>query len=201
MVINIGDQFIRARDNNGCYEVMPIHTDIIKACVELGFIFLGNIIWQKITTTKTTGGCVWMGSIYFPRDGYITYEHEYIMIFKKRGKAPKPDAEMKELSKLHKEYRSKWFRGIWNDIQPVRQNKHEAMFPLELPARIIQMFSFAGETVLDPFVGSGTTIEAAKKWKRNSIGIELNSGYISDICGRVPNVKIVTKDTLLKKVG
>ncbi len=188
LVINIGDQFLRSKDNGGVYEIKPIHADIIKSCQGLGFRFLGNIIWRKITTTNTTGGCSWMGSIYYPRDGYITYEHEYIIIFKKDGKAPRPSKEAKELSRLPKEYRSKWFRGIWDDIPPEKQDRHCAMFPEELPTRIIRMFSFAGETVLDPFVGSGTTMVAAQNWHRNSVGIELNHEFIPLIKSRVKNV-------------
>jgi DNA modification methylase len=189
MVINIGDQFLRARDN-GRYEVKAIHTDIIRSCLKLGFIFLGNIIWQKITTTKTTGGGAWMGSIYYPRDGYVTYEHEYIMIFKKPGKAPKPTPIMKANSRLPKEFRSRWFRGVWADVPPVRQRGHLAMFPLELPERIIRMFTFAEETVLDPFVGSGTTMEAAERWGRNSVGIEVNRAYVPLVRKRVPEVSL-----------
>jgi len=200
LVINVGDQFKRASENNGRYEIISIHSDIINSCQKIGFTFLGNIIWKKITTTKTTGGCSWMGSIYYPRDGYITYEHEYIMIFKKTGKAPKPTPEMKELSRLPKEFRSKWFRGIWDDLIPSRQMEHEAMFPLELPERIIRMFSFAGETVLDPFVGSGTTMEAAEKWNRNSIGIEINRAYLPIIEKRVKNL-ITIENIEEKKVG
>lgn len=188
LVINVGDQFLRSRDNGGIYEIKPIHADIIKSCQELGFRFLGNIIWHKITTTKTTGGCSWMGSIYYPRDGYITYEHEYIMIFKKAGKAPRPSEEAKDLSKLPKEFRSKWFRGIWDDMPPEKQSEHCAMFPEELPMRIIRMFSFAGDTVLDPFVGSGTTMAAAKRWHRNSIGIEINPDFVTLIQSKVNNV-------------
>jgi modification methylase len=191
LVINVGDQFLRAKENDGKYEVVSIHTDIISSCKKLGFTFLGNIIWEKITTTKTTGGCTWMGSIYYPRDGHITYEHEYVMIFKKSGKTPVPDKETKEMSKLPKDVRSKWFRGIWRDIPPVKQNGHVAMFPLELPERIIRMFTFAGETVLDPFLGSGTVLEAANKWNRNSIGIEINTGYLDMIKKRVDTIKII----------
>ncbi|TGL53181.1 site-specific DNA-methyltransferase [Leptospira wolffii] len=191
LVVNVGDQFIRASENNGVYEILPIHSDITRTCQEMGFTFLGNIIWRKITTTKTTGGGAWMGSIYFPRDGYITYEHEYILIFKKKGKSPKVTPEQKLESKLPKEFRSKWFRGIWDDIQGERQAEHKAMFPLELPERIIRMFTYAGETVLDPFMGSGTTAQAAFLHNRNSIGIELNERYAKLGQKRVENMKIV----------
>jgi modification methylase len=190
IVINVGDQFVRGRDNDGLYEIKPIHTDIIQSMVRLNFVFLGNIIWRKITTTKTTGGGSWMGSIYYPRDGYVTYEHEYIMIFKKLGKSPKPTPEMKAESRLPKEFRSKWFRGVWSDVPPARQRDHVAMFPIELPERLIRMFSFSGETVLDPFVGSGTTMEAAQRWGRHSIGIELNSRYTPLVQSRVNSLQI-----------
>jgi site-specific DNA-methyltransferase (adenine-specific) len=201
LVINIGDQFIRAKDNNGKYEIVPIHTDIIQQCKDLGFTFLGNIIWKKISTTSTSGGCSWMGSIYYPRDGYVTYEHEYIMIFKKEGKAPKPSSEMKELSRLPKEFRSKWFRGIWDDITPEKQTTHCAMFPLELPTRIIRMFTFAGETVLDPFAGSGTTLQAAQNWNRNGIGIEINTKNWDLMKKKVKSIKVRDNNSYLEKVG
>jgi DNA modification methylase len=191
LVINVGDQFLRAKDNDGIYEIKPIHADIIKTCQDLGFLFLGNIIWRKITTTNPSGGCSWMGSIYYPRDGYITYEHEYIMLFKKRGKAPRPQGKAKELSRLPKEFRSKWFRGIWDDLPPARQEVHCAMFPEELPMRIIRMFSFAGDTVLDPFVGSGTTMAAAEKWHRSSIGIDINPDFVSLVQTKVKNLVVM----------
>ncbi len=196
LVINVGDQFLRAKDNDGIYEIKPIHADIIKTCQDLDFLFLGNIIWKKITTTNPSGGCSWMGSIYYPRDGYITYEHEYIMLFKKQGKAPRPLKKAKELSRLPKEFRSKWFRGIWDDLPPARQDVHCAMFPEELPMRIIRMFSFAGDTVLDPFVGSGTTMVAAEKWHRSSIGIDINPAFISLVQTKVKNVVVLNETSI-----
>lgn len=199
LVINVGDQFLRAKDNGGIYEIKPIHADIIKSCQEIGYCFLGNIIWKKITTTKTTGGCTWMGSIYYPRDGYITYEHEYIMIFKNFGKAPKPSEEVKKLSRLSKDSRSKWFRGIWDDLPPAKQEEHCAMFPEELPMRIIKMFSFAGDIILDPFVGSGTTMAAAEKSYRNSIGIDINPESINLVQSKVKNVIIRNKGKICEQ--
>ena len=173
--VNIGDQYLRAKDF-GRYRVQPIPADIIVSAREIGFDFMGNIIWKKISTTKTSGGGVWMGSIYHPKDGHITYEHEYIIILRKPGDWPKPTGEQKEKSELTKEERSSWFRGIW-EIHPERQEDHIAMFPLEIPRRLIKMYSFHGETVLDPFLGSGTTLKAAQMLGRNGIGYEINRGF------------------------
>lgn len=176
IAINIGDQFLKASPEHP-YQIVPIHSDIIQQFQRMsGYTFLGNILWQKITNSAPSGGGTWMGSCYHPRDGYVTYEHEYILLFKKEGKAPKPTKEQKEQSKLTKEQRSLWFRGIWS-IPGEKQKQHPAAFPLELPNRLIRMFSFAGETVLDPFAGSGTTIQAAALAGRKSIGIELNPRY------------------------
>jgi site-specific DNA-methyltransferase (adenine-specific) len=186
-VINIGDQFLSAKEY-GVYSIAPIHADIIKQFDALGgYIYLGAILWMKITNTKTSGGGTWMGSIYYPRDGYVTYEHEYILLFKKLGKARRPDKATRELSKLTKQQRTDWFRGVWR-IPPVRQGKHPAMYPVEIPERIIRMFTFHGETVVDPFVGSGTTFEAAHNSGRKCVGIELNPEYADMAQARVPGV-------------
>ncbi len=189
VAVNVGDQFLRARDH-GVYRVAPIHAEIIKQFQSFrGFIYLGGIIWRKITNTNTTGGCSWMGSIYYPRDGYVTYEHEFILLFKKQGKAQRPAKAAKEQSRLTKQQRSEWFRGVW-DIPPARQDDHPAMFPVELPERLIRMFTYVGETVVDPFVGSGTTLEAAHRAGRHGIGIELNPGFVDACSKRVPSIQI-----------
>jgi len=146
---------------------------------------MGNIIWRKVSTTNTSGGGEWMGSTYYPRDGHITYEHEYIILCRKRGKWPRPSPEQKEHSRLAKEDRSKWFRGVWDDIAPERQDEHVAMFPIELPRRLILMYTFAGETVLDPFLGTGTTALAAAMEGRNSVGYEINPEYEAVIKGKL----------------
>ena len=173
--INIGDQYLRAA-RHGRYRVQPIPSDITRLALEIGFDYMGSIIWEKISTTRTTGGGVWMGSVYLPRDGYVTYEHEYILLLRKIGRGPRPTAEQKAKSRLTKEQRSLWFRGIWR-IPPERQRGHVAMFPLELPRRLIRMYTFWGETVLDPFLGSGTTALAAELEGRNSIGCEINPDF------------------------
>ena len=96
-----------------------------------------------------------------------------------------PPPEAKEQSRLTKEQRSRWFRGIWDDIHPVQRGEHEAAFPVELPRRLIRMYTFWGETVLDPFLGSGTTAQAAADEGRNSIGYEVNPEFESLIRGKV----------------
>jgi len=193
IAINVGDQFLRARDH-GTYRIQPIHADIIHQFSKMkGFIYLGGIIWKKVTTTNTTGGCSWMGSIYHPRDGYVTFEHEFILLFKKAGKAKRPPLEIREKSKLTKKQRSEWFRGVWG-LTPSRQKDHPATFPVELPERLIRMFTFSGETVLDPFVGSGTTLVAAENAGRCGIGVELNPEFVSICRSRAANVRIVGVD-------
>ena len=173
--INIGDQYLRASEH-GRYRVQPIPADVIHIGRRLGFDFMGNIIWQKISTTKTTGGGAWMGSVYYPKDGHITYEHEYIILFRKQGQWPRPSPEQRRRSRLSKEERSRWFRGVWR-IKPERQDGHGAMFPVEVPRRLIKMYSFWGETVLDPFLGSGTTTVAAEMEGRNSVAFEINPNF------------------------
>jgi site-specific DNA-methyltransferase (adenine-specific) len=176
MCINIGEQFARSV-YYGRYKIISIHTEIIKFCETIGFDYMGSIIWQKPTTMNTTGGATIMGSFPYPRNGIIKIDYEFILIFKKNGEPPKVSKEIKEQSKLSKEEWNEYFAGHWN-FNGERQDKHLAMFPEELPKRLIKMFSFIGDTVLDPFLGSGTTMLAAKNLLRNSIGYEINEKFL-----------------------
>lgn len=176
LCINIGDQFARAV-YYGRYKVIPIREEIIKFCENIGFDYMGAIIWQKVTTSNTTGGGVQMGSYPYPRNGILKLDYEFILVFKKLGDAPKPTKEQKELSKMTAEEWNTFFTGHWN-FAGARQNGHIAMFPEELPKRLIKMFSFVGETILDPFAGSGTTALASKNLERNSVGYEINPEFI-----------------------
>lgn len=176
LCINIGDQFARAV-YYGRYKVIPIREEIIKFCENIGFDYMGAIIWQKVTTSNTTGGGVQMGSYPYPRNGILKLDYEFILVFKKLGDAPKHTYEQKELSIMTAEEWNTYFAGHWN-FSGARQNGHIAMFPEELPRRLIKMFSFIGETVLDPFAGSGTTSLASKNLDRNSVGFEINPEFI-----------------------
>ena len=138
--------------------------------------YMGAIIWQKSTTMNTSGGGVIMGSFPYPRNGILKMDYEFILIFKKLGNPPKPTKEQKAQSAMTKEEWSRNFSSHWN-FNGVKQMEHIAMFPEELPKRLIKMFSFVGETVFDPFAGSGTTSLAAKHLGRNSIGYEINNEF------------------------
>lgn len=137
---------------------------------------MGAIIWQKVTTSNTMGGVSVMGSYPYPRNGIIKIDYEFILLFKKYGKPPKPTKEQKLNSKLTPEEWNEFFSDHWN-FPGERQNGHLAMFPLELPYRLIKMFSFVGKPVLDSFCGSGTTNLAAIKLSRNSVGYEINREF------------------------
>ena len=176
LCINVGDQFARSV-YYGRYKVIPIRTEIIKFCESAGFDYMGAIIWQKVTTCHTTGGATVMGSFPYPRNGIIKLDYEFILIFKKYGNPPEVSKDIKEKSKLTQEEWNQYFAGHWN-FPGEKQDKHLAMFPEELPKRLIKMFSFVGDTVLDPFLGSGTTSLAAKNLNRNSIGYEINEDFV-----------------------
>ena len=179
LCINIGDQFARSV-YYGRYKIIPIRTEIIKFCETIGFDYMGAIIWQKATTMNTTGGATIMGSFPYPRNGIIKLDYEFILIFKKSGEAPVASREIKEKSKMSKEEWNQYFTGHWN-FNGAKQDKHLAMYPEELPKRLIKMFSFVGDTILDPFLGSGTTTLAAKNLDRNSVGFEINEKFLSTI--------------------
>ncbi len=157
--------------------MIPIRMEIIKFRETIGFDYMGAVIWQKVTTCNTTGGATIMGSFPYPRNGILKLDYEFILLFKKQGVPPAPTKEQKELSIMTKDDWNTYFSGHWY-FAGAKQDGHIAMFPEELPARLIKMFSFSGETVLDPFLGSGTTALAARNLGRSSVGYEIKRAWL-----------------------
>ncbi|MEJ2670888.1 MAG: DNA methyltransferase [Deltaproteobacteria bacterium] len=183
LCINIGDQFARS-SVYGRYKVIPLHAEFIAQGEHLGFDFMGSIIWQKKTTMNTTGGATIMGSYPYPPNGIVEIDYEFIHIFRKPGTGKTVSKEIKTASCLTKEEWKEYFAGHWY-FGGVRQVGHEAMFPEELPRRLIRMFTFQGDTVLDPFLGSGTTAKAALDLGRNAMGYEINPDFLEIIHDKI----------------
>jgi len=194
LCINIGDQYTRTAEY-GRYKVIPIRTEIIKFCESIGYDYMGSIIWQKVSTTKTSGGGNVMGSYPYPRNGILKLDYEFILIFKKPGKAHNVNPEQKEKSALTNEEWKCYFSGHWK-FPGARKKEHQARFPEELPRRLIKMFSFIGDDVLDPFMGSGTTMMAAKNLNRSCFGYEINRNFLAGIKEELGiDVELVTANT------
>jgi len=202
LCLNIGDQFARAAVY-GRYKVIPLHAEFIAQGEKIGFDFMGSVIWQKKTTMNTTGGAVVMGSYPYPPNGIIEIDYEFIHVFKKPGKTKKVSTAIKEISKLSREEWKEYFAGHWY-FGGARQLGHEAMFPQELPRRLIRMFSFRGDTVLDPFLGSGTTVKVALDLGRNAVGYEINEGFLETIREKIgikDKLPIFSQDVNIIKQG
>ncbi|MFX1446205.1 MAG: DNA-methyltransferase [Promethearchaeota archaeon] len=175
LCINIGDQFLRAIKNKRVYQIIPLHSVLVNNLLTNyrdEIVYLGSIHWNKVSTSNTSGGGHIMGSIYYPRNGYFFTNREYIIIFRKLGKDPRPDPIVKEKSYISLEEWRTFFKDTWN-FSGINQDIHDAMFPEELPRRLIRMYSFVGDIVLDPFLGTGTTSKVASELGRNSIGFEI----------------------------
>jgi len=156
-----------------------IVADVTKSCQKIGYIFFDEIIWVKGSANAgALKGRPLFGSYPYPPNFKILDSiQESILVFKKPGKILKHDEEIKEKSKLTKEEWLTYTLGVWHML-PERQNKgHCAVFPIELPLRLIKLYSFVGDTILDPFLGSGTTLKACKLLERIGIGYEINSEY------------------------
>ncbi len=194
LCLNIGDQFARTKVY-GRYKIIPLHAEFIAQCEDIGFDFMGAIIWRKKTTMNTTGGAVIMGSYPYPPNGLLEIDYEFIQIFKKPGPARRVAPELKAAARLSREEWKEYFSGHWQ-FGGVRQLGHEARFPEELPRRLIRMFTFPNDTVLDPFLGSGTTVKAALNLGRRAVGYEINPAYldlIKESLGAPENFQIIER--------
>lgn len=176
MVCVVGDVCV-ARRNFGRHLVFPLHADISVICRRIGFDNLNPIIWHKIANAsyEVTNGSKFLGKPYEP-NAIIKNDMEFILMQRKPGGYRKPTEAQRRASKLTKEEFARWFQQIWN-ITGASTKHHPAPFPLELATRLVRMFSFVGDTVLDPFCGTGTTMIAALRTSRNSIGIEIDPEY------------------------
>jgi len=177
LVCVVGDVCLSRRKNEGRHTVVPLHADICVMCRKIGFDNLNPIIWHKIANAsyEVSNGSKFLGKPYEP-NAIIKNDIEFILMERKPGGYRKPTDEQRRLSKITKEDFDQWFQQFWN-ITGASTKEHPAPFPLELALRAVQMFSFVGDTVLDPFCGTATTLVAALKTGRNSIGVEIDREY------------------------
>jgi len=195
--INIGDA---TRTLDGNFQLYSNHSRILNSCLELGFASLPDILWRKPTNAPNK----FMGSGMLPVGAYVTYEHEYILVLRKgdrREFKTVTDKERRRKSAFFWEERNIWFSDIWFDIRGTGQGlvekstrERSAAFPFELAYRLISMFSIKEDVVLDPFVGTGTTLAASLASGRNSIGIEIDETFIPSICSLVKSIPSVAND-------
>jgi modification methylase len=181
LICVVGDVCLSRRENGGRHTVVPLHASIQEHCRRLGFDNLAPIIWHKISNAVyevENGSAGFLGKPYEP-NAVIKNDIEFILMERKPGGYRAPGISTKILSLISAENHKKWFQQIWNGVTGASTKEHPAPYPIELAERLVRMFSFVGDTVLDPFLGTGTTTVAAAKWGRNSIGFEVDPHYFS----------------------
>ncbi|MBN1465017.1 site-specific DNA-methyltransferase [candidate division KSB1 bacterium] len=204
MVVVVGDVLL-SRRQFGRHKIVPLHADIQVRCETIGFDNLAPIFWHKISNAnfEVKGNSKFLGKPYEP-NGIIKHDIEYLLMLRKPGSYRKPTQEQRKLSVISEVEFSKWYTQIWS-LNGTSTRKHPAPYPEELAERIVRMFSFVGDTVLDPFLGSGTTMVAAIKSGRNSIGIEIDKEYANLALSRLSNeIDLFGQNTVklsLKEVG
>lgn len=184
LVCVVGDVCL-SRRKHGRHLVVPLHADICVICRKMGFDNLNPIIWHKIANAnyEVDNGSGFLGKPYEP-NAIIKNDIEFILMQRKPGGYRKPTPEQRRASKMTKDEHARWFRQIWS-LGGASTRNHPAPFPLELAYRLVRMFSFQSDTVLDPFCGTGTSMLAAMKCARNSIGIEIDREYCRMAAGRL----------------
>ncbi len=178
LVCVVGDVCLSRRQNGGRHTVIPLHAAIQTQCGAIGFDNLAPIIWHKIANMKTeaSGRGSYLGKPFEP-NGVIKNDIEFILMLRKPGGYRSPSPAARVLSLIAAEDHDRWFRQIWTDVRGASTRDHPAPFPVELAARLIRMFSFAGDTVYDPFTGTASTQVAARQFGRNSVGVEIEPSY------------------------
>ena len=178
LVCVVGDICLSRRQNGGRHMVVPLHASIQMQCRDVGFDNLAPIIWHKISNAKTESGRAgtYLGKPFEP-NGVVKNDIEFILMLRKPGGYRSPSVAARLLSIISAEDHDCWFRQVWTDVRGASTRDHPAPFPVELAERLIRMFSFVGDTVLDPFTGTASTQIAAQRCGRNSIGIEIEPTY------------------------
>ncbi len=187
LICVVGDVCLARRKNEGRHTVVPLHASIQEHCRGIGFDNLAPIIWHKIANASLEAdgnGGSFMGKPYEP-NGVIKNDIEFILMQRKPGGYRAPDLTTRILSVIPERLHREWFQQIWTGVTGASTRYHPAPFPLELAFRLVRMFSFVGDTVLDPFLGTGTTTLAAARCGRNSIGYEIDEEYL-----RIANKRI-----------
>jgi DNA modification methylase len=180
LVCVVGDVCLSRRKNEGRHTVVPLHATIQEHCRKIGFDNLSPIIWHKIANAayEVENGGGFLGKPYEP-NAVIKNDVEFILMQRKPGGYRTPQDSARILSVISAKDYQKWFQQIWNGVTGASTRDHPAPYPVELAERLIRMFSFVGDTVLDPFMGTGTTALAASKWGRNSVNFEIDAEYLS----------------------
>ena len=178
LVCVVGDVCLSRRQNDGRHTVVPLHASIQEICRKIGFDNLAPIIWHKIANAvyEVPGGGGFLGKPYEP-NSVIKNDVEYVLMFRKPGGYRKPTAAKRLLSIISAENYQSWFQQIWTGLTGASTKDHPAPYPVELAERLIRMFSFAGDVVIDPFSGSGTNAIAAARTGRHSVGYEISNKY------------------------
>ncbi|MCK4515577.1 MAG: site-specific DNA-methyltransferase [Spirochaetaceae bacterium] len=186
VVCVVGDVCLSRRKNNGEHTCVPLHSSIQERCRRIGFSNLAPIIWHKIANAsyEVEGNSRFLGKPYEP-NGVIKNDIEYILMLRKPGGYRKPTRSARLLSVIGNDDHKKWFRQIWSDVTGASTRDHPAPYPLELATRLVRMFSFVGDTVVGPFMGTATTNLAAAISGRNSIGIEIDEEYMQQCVARI----------------
>jgi len=180
LVCVVGDVCLSRRKNKGEHTVVSLHASIQESCRKIGFSNLAPIIWHKIANAvyeATGNGGGFLGKPYEP-NAVIKNDIEYLLMLRKPGGYRSPDLATRILSVIPAEKHKIWFQQIWTGVTGASTKNHPAPYPVELAERLIRMFSFVGDTILDPFLGTGTTTLASAKWGRNTIGIEIDAHYL-----------------------
>jgi DNA modification methylase len=185
LVCVVGDVCL-SRRRTGRHQVIPLHASIQERCRKLGFDNLAPIVWHKISNARyeVERGGGFLGKPYEP-NAVVKNDIEYVLMFRKPGGYRQPTVETRLLSLIPQAEHRRWFQQIWSGMGGASTRNHPAPFPLELAERLVRMFSFVNDTVLDPFVGTGTTNLGAALWGRNSIGVDVDETYVKAAVERV----------------